>query len=108
MQFHDLYSGYEKLSTVLRELSWSSHLHIMSKTRTRKEREFYLQTAIRERYSVRELERAIAGGLFERSIVASPKLSTLLREMHPEGNRYEWSTPSQTNHAERARFHACP
>jgi predicted nuclease of restriction endonuclease-like (RecB) superfamily len=83
-QFHDLYGNYKKLSTVLRELSWSSHLHIMSKTRTPQEREFYLQTAIKERYSVRELERAIACGLFERSVAASPKLSAVLRVSHPK------------------------
>ena len=82
-QFHDLYDNYKKLSTVLRELSWSSHLHIMSKTRTSQEREFYLQTAIKERFSVRELERAINSDLFNRSVASPPKLSTVLRELHP-------------------------
>jgi predicted nuclease of restriction endonuclease-like (RecB) superfamily len=83
MQFHDLYSNYEKLSTVLREIPWSSHLHIMSKTRTSREREFYLQTAIKERYSVRELERQIEAGLFERSLLSKPKVSAVVTQMHP-------------------------
>ncbi len=83
-QFFDLYTGYEKLSTVLREIAWSSHLHIMAKTRTREEREFYLLTAIRERYSVRQLEHALDSSLFERSVAPRAKLSTVLREMHPE------------------------
>jgi predicted nuclease of restriction endonuclease-like (RecB) superfamily len=82
-QFYDLYGNYEKLSTVLRELPWSSHLHIMSKTRTIEEREFYLHMAIKERYSVRELERAIDSGLFERSLLSKPKVSTVLTQIHP-------------------------
>jgi predicted nuclease of restriction endonuclease-like (RecB) superfamily len=74
-QFHELYGNYEKLSTVLRELSWSSHLHIMSKTHTIEEREFYLRIAIQEQYSVRELERAIDSSLFEKSVAKKSKVS---------------------------------
>ncbi len=32
-QFYETYRQYSKLSTLLRELGWSSHLHIMSKTK---------------------------------------------------------------------------
>lgn len=39
-QFFETYQGDEKLSTLLRELPWSSHLHIMSKCQTAQEREF--------------------------------------------------------------------
>lgn len=85
-QFHDLYRGYEKLSTVLRELPWSSHLHIMSKSRTPEERTFYLHLAIRERYSVRELERAMDSHMYERSGPVA-KLSTPLRVLHPGAER---------------------
>jgi predicted nuclease of restriction endonuclease-like (RecB) superfamily len=83
MQFYDLYSSYRKLSTLLRELSWSSHLHIMSKTRTHEERLFYLTSAVRERFTVRELERFIDSDAFERSVKTPAKLSTVLRELHP-------------------------
>ena len=51
------------------------------------EREFYLQTAKKERYSVRELERAMKSSLFERTIAASPKLSTSLRQFHKNSEK---------------------
>ena len=81
-QFHDLYADYQKLSTLLREIPWSSHLHIMSGTRSPREREFYLHIAAKERLSVRDLERAIRSGLFDRSI-AKPKVSAVLTQLHP-------------------------
>jgi len=83
-QFYETYRQNTKLSTLLRELPWSSHLHILSKTKSGEEREFYLRLAIRDHYTVRELEESIDGGLFERTIVHPPKLSTSLREMHPQ------------------------
>ena len=85
-QFHDIYGGYEKLSTMLTQLPWSSHLHLISKTRTPEERDYYLQLAIQERYDVRTLEQAIDRGMFEQSRAKSAKLSTVLRE---KGNGFE-------------------
>ena len=37
------YPPGSKLSTLLREIPWSSHLHILSRTKREKEREFYLR-----------------------------------------------------------------
>ena len=82
-QFYDTYFKYPKLSTVLRELSWSSNLHILSKTKTIEEKEFYIGLAIKERYSVRELERQIDSGLFERAVLSRKKLPTALARRHP-------------------------
>ncbi|PKP55428.1 MAG: hypothetical protein CVT89_08475 [Candidatus Altiarchaeales archaeon HGW-Altiarchaeales-2] len=39
-QFYEIYKDYPKLSTLLRELTWSSHLHILSKTKSMEEKEF--------------------------------------------------------------------
>jgi len=44
-QFYETYRDYEKLSTLLRELPWSSHLHILAKTKSIEEKEFYLEAA---------------------------------------------------------------
>jgi len=82
-QFFETYQSDEKLSTLLRELPWSSHLHIMSKCQTAQEREFYLNVAVHERWSVRELEQQINTALFERTIASPLKVSALLRELHP-------------------------
>ncbi len=56
-QFFETYRDYPELSTMLRELPWSSNLHILSKTKMADEREFYLRMAIQHRWSVREVAR---------------------------------------------------
>lgn len=83
-QFFETYKDYPELSTMLRELPWSSNLHILSKAKMIEEREFYLRMAIQHRWSVREVARQIDSSLFERSVLNPPKLSTVLREMHPD------------------------
>jgi predicted nuclease of restriction endonuclease-like (RecB) superfamily len=82
-QFFETYEDYPELSTMLRELPWSSNLHILAKTKMPEEREFYLRMAIQQHWSVREVARQIDSALFERSVLNPPKLSTALREMHP-------------------------
>ena len=77
-----------KLSTLLRELPWSAHLHILAKTKRAEEREFYLRTSTEQRWSVREVARQIDGALFERTVLHPPKLSTALRELHPSAETH--------------------
>ena len=62
----------------------SLNLFILGKTKSDEEKEFYLRLAIKERWSKRELESQIDGALFERSVVSPPKLSPVVREIHPE------------------------
>ncbi|OGU57537.1 MAG: hypothetical protein A2X64_04735 [Ignavibacteria bacterium GWF2_33_9] len=80
-QFYEVYKDFPNLSTLLRELSWSANLHILSKTQSIEEKEFYLRLSIKENYSVRELERQIDSGYYERTLIAGQKLSTPLREI---------------------------
>jgi predicted nuclease of restriction endonuclease-like (RecB) superfamily len=79
-QFYETYKDYPKLSTVLREISWSHNLAIISRCKTIEEREFYLHMVRQEKYSFRELERQISASLFERTVIGNAKLSTVLRE----------------------------
>ena len=83
-QFYETYQNHPKLSTLLRELGWSSHLHILSKSKTMNEREFYVRLSIKERYSVRELERQIDSGYYERVILSKKKVSSPLTQKHPQ------------------------
>jgi predicted nuclease of restriction endonuclease-like (RecB) superfamily len=83
-QFFDVYRGQPKLATLLRELTWSHNLAIMSRCKRDEEREFYLRLAIRERWSFRELQRQLNGALFERTVLSPPKLAPVLRELHPD------------------------
>jgi predicted nuclease of restriction endonuclease-like (RecB) superfamily len=79
-QFYENYKDFPKLSTMLREISWSHNLAIFSRCKTVEEREFYLKLAKQENYSFRELERQISASLFERTMIGNSKLSTALRE----------------------------
>lgn len=79
-QFYETYKDFPKLSTVLREISWSNNLSIFSRCKTIEEREFYLNNSKQENYSVRELDRQISTSLFERTMLGNAKLSTVLRE----------------------------
>ena len=84
MQFYETYCGQPKLSALLRVLSWSHNLAIMSRSKRGEEREFYLRVASRERWSFRHLQRQLDGALFERVVLSPVKLSTPLAELHSD------------------------
>lgn len=77
-QFYETYHKNEKLSPLVRELTWTNNLLILSASKSDEEREFYINISIKERYSKRELERQIKSGMFERTILANKKLSPTL------------------------------
>lgn len=79
-QFYETYKDNEKLATLWRELSWSHHKLIMP-CQNEQEREFYLRFAIKEKWSVRELERQINSSYFERVMLANTKLAPVVREL---------------------------
>ncbi|WP_299015862.1 PDDEXK nuclease domain-containing protein [uncultured Polaribacter sp.] len=79
-KFYETYNNTPKLSTALRQISWSHNLAIFSRCKTKEEREFYLNISEKENYSVRELERQISASLFERTLIGNLKTSTTLRE----------------------------
>lgn len=91
-KFYETYSSFPKLSPLLRELSWSNNLHILSKTKTIEEKEFYLHLAIKENYSARELERQINSSVYERLLLSRKKLSTLLTELDKSSSKIKLST----------------
>ena len=83
-QFYETYRDADKkLSALLREISWTNNLTIMSRAKTDEERAFYLQLCAKERLSSRELERQIDSALFERTVLDNPKLSPVMREIAP-------------------------
>ena len=79
-RFYETYKDFPKLSTPLREISWSHNLTIFSRCKTAEERAFYLKLAKQESYSFRELDRQISASLFERTMIGNSKRSTALRE----------------------------
>ena len=85
-QFFEVYNENEKLSPMVREISWTNNLIIISKSKSDEEKEFYLRLSKNERLTKRELERDIDSGLFERVILSNEKLSPVVREIHPKAN----------------------
>src|SRR5690606_4640344 len=83
-QFYEAYKDFPKLSTVLREISWSHNLAIFSWCKTIEEREYYLKLAKQENYSFRELDRQISAASFERTMIGNTKLPTGLRKVIPD------------------------
>ena len=72
------------MSSVLTRLSWTQHLMILSKTKTPEEKIFYLLTAINEKLSVRELERQLNSGIFERTVTSNLKVGNIQKTI-PNG-----------------------
>ena len=83
-QFYETYKDNQKLTPLVTEISWTNNLVILSSAKTDEEREFYLLLASRERYSKRELERQIKSGIYERTMLANEKLSTVVRDLPQE------------------------
>ncbi len=83
-QFYETYRDDEKVSPLVTQLPWTHNLMILSRSKYPEEREFYLRLCIREKWSSRELERQLAGALFERAVLNPPKVSALLTQLHPE------------------------
>jgi predicted nuclease of restriction endonuclease-like (RecB) superfamily len=88
-QFYETYKDSQILSSLLRELSWTNNLLVMSRAKTDEERLFYIRLAIDERYSSRELERQFNAMRFERAAISG------------------CATVSCTNLAQRARQKCC-
>lgn len=82
-QFYETYAGNEKLSTLSRELTWSNNVLIMVSAKTAEAQEFYMNLAIKNNYSARELERQLDSMLFERTMISN-KVNQLQLTKHTE------------------------
>jgi predicted nuclease of restriction endonuclease-like (RecB) superfamily len=79
-QFYETYCNNEKLAPLVREISWTHNLLIMSRTKSDEAREFYLLLCSKNNYSKRELERQIDSLLFERTMVSDEKNKLLIQK----------------------------
>lgn len=83
-QFYDAYKDHAAATPLIRHLSWSSNLLILSRCKSPQEREFYLRLAHREGWGKRETDRQLRGALFERAILSRPKVSPAVTQLHPD------------------------
>lgn len=83
-QFYETYRDDEIVAPLVRLLPWTHNLIILSQSKRAEEREFYLRTAAREKWSKRELERQFSISLFERAVLTPAKVSPVVRQSHPQ------------------------
>ena len=92
-QFYETYKDAdEKLSALLRQISWTNNLIIMSRLETLDERAFYLTLCQKEHLSKRELNRQIDTALYERSMIGTPKISPVMREKARQNRVKYWES----------------
>ena len=72
-QFYEMYCDDEIVAPLVRQLSWSNNLIIMSRTKSKEEREFYIKMCIKNHYKKRELDRQISSAYYERYMLSSNK-----------------------------------
>ena len=83
-QFYEIYRDDEKVTTLLTQLSWSNHLKIMSGSKTQEERRFYINLAIRDNLTHRELVRQMDSGYYERYMLSNGKNTPTLQKAKHE------------------------
>ena len=62
-QFYETYKDNEIVSTLLRQLSWSNNVIILSSTHSIEEKEFYIRMCIKNNYSEKDLKKAIISNM---------------------------------------------
>ena len=84
-QFYETYRDKPELSKLLRENTWSNNLHIISKTKSYEEKEFYLKLASKEKYKAKELARQIDSGYYERLLLSNGKAPSAIESKDMTG-----------------------
>lgn len=70
VQFYKTYKDDEIATPLVTQISWTNNLLILSGSKTKEERHFYLKLAIKENYSKRELDRQITSSYYERYLLS--------------------------------------
>lgn len=78
-QFYEVYAVNPKLAPLVRVLPWTHNLLILGQSKSPEEREYYLKSAAKARWSKRELAHQIETSAFERMALASKKLAPAVR-----------------------------
>ena len=74
-QFYEMYCDDEIVAPLVRQISWSNNILIMSRTKSKEEREFYIKMCIKNHYKKRKLDRQISSAYYERYMLSSNKAS---------------------------------
>ena len=90
VQFYKTYKDDDLALQLITQLSWTNNILILSRTKSIEERHFYLQLAINENYSKRELTRQIESGCYERYTLSLADRPQTIADLIP----YNKSAPS--------------
>jgi predicted nuclease of restriction endonuclease-like (RecB) superfamily len=71
---------FKIIHNVLTALTWTHHLEILKRTSSLEEKVFYLLLSIKEKYTVRELQRQITASLYERQKLSNTRIADTI---HP-------------------------
>lgn len=71
-------------NSILSKIMWTSHLEILSTTKTAEETIFYLFSTIKEKWNKLELRRQLQSATFERSIMSNQIVSAVQTQL-PQG-----------------------
>ncbi len=88
IQFYNIYRDDEIATPLVTQLSWTNNLLILSGTKSKEERHFYLKLSIKNNYSKRELDRQISSSYYERYLLSNDKrlpkiINTVNEENYP-------------------------
>lgn len=70
IQFYKIYKDDEIATPLVTQLSWTNNLLIISGSKSKEERYFYLKLSIKNNYSKRELDRQISSSYYERYLLS--------------------------------------
>lgn len=73
IQIYSIYKDDVIATPLVTQLSWTNNLLILSGSKTKEERHFYLKPAIKNNYSKRELDRQISSSYYERYMLSDKK-----------------------------------
>ncbi len=73
IQFYSTYKDDEIATPLVTQLSWTNNLLILSGSKSKEERHFYLKLSIKNNYSKRELDRQISAAYYERYMLSDGK-----------------------------------
>ena len=90
VQFYKTYKDDDLALQLITQLSQTNNILILSRTKSIEERHFYLQLAINENYSKRELTRQIESGCYERYTLSLADRPQTIADLIP----YNKSAPS--------------
>ena len=70
IQFYKIYKDDEIATPLVTQISWTNNLLIISGSKTKEERYFYLKLSIKNNYSKRKLDRQISSSYYERYLLS--------------------------------------